>query len=338
MSAAAKKKGPPPLPSKYRLVDEAKWALCDGLNCSTTAGLGIYLDKLDDAVLAEVGLAREAGSGEPVAGSGPSPELLDAARDAIHAIETAELLRDVMDGDRVAGPEGDRRDGESTLEIAEGSPVTVEVDGFLIDAESGEVLGPVVEEGFAVDSPQRLDWVLRRLGEVESQMVAIEQTDAVIHARAVLANAERLKADLKRRLDSLHWRFDNEVEHYARQQLAGEKGRTLKTLYGSISLRSVPARIGIDDKALAIARLIEECPAALNVEFQLHQLGEGLDADIARRAVLDMAAEAGGGATLDPKISRVPKGLQAELAARTETGFVRHPESETMSIDTGVKS
>lgn len=211
------------------------------------------------------------------------------------------------------------------------------VDGFVVDTETGEVLRPVVEDGFAVDSSDRLDWVLRRMGELEAAMVAVEQTDAVIHARAVLANAEQLKADFKRRLDSLHWRFDSEVEHYARQQLAGEKGRTLKSLYGSVSFRSVPSRISIGDADLASIALSARYPRALSVTFDLDGFGDGVGADVQRQMVLDIVSEAIGGVKVAPRISLVPGAIQAELASEASSGFVTSEARETMTITTGVR-
>jgi hypothetical protein len=156
------------------------------------------------------------------------------------------------------------------------APVTQEevavviIDGCRYDAETGEFLGPV-DEKFRVDSIQAAEWVLQRMLEAEAAALAVEQTDAVIQARAIIANAEQLKAQHMRRAEGLRYRFEAELAEFARQQLAGQKSRTWKTLYGSVALRRVAGGLRVEDPEAAVAWAKKELPAAVKVveSFQI---------------------------------------------------------------------
>ena len=130
----------------------------------------------------------------------------------------------------------------------------VEIDGALYDAETGEFLAFVDRAAaFAVVDQASAEWVLGKMLDAEAALAAVLQSPEVLRAKAVLANAEALQKASASRLDSLHRRFDGELGDYARRELEGKKGRTLKTLLGSISLKTVKGGLRVADEAKALA-------------------------------------------------------------------------------------
>lgn len=228
--------------------------------------------------------------------------------------------------------------GNSSTE-PETAPLVMVDDLFDVDPETGEILAVrTPDSGFAIDSPERADWVLGKLMALDAEAAALQGADVVQQAKAILANAERMTAAVARRREALLRRFEAELAEFARKQLEGSKSRTWQGLYGAVSLRSVPARIAVSDPDQAAAILVQECPSALSATVALGQLGDGVEGDIARRTFLDLLGEHPGAVTLRAQISSVPKGLQAELAARHTTGFTRVEETESVTIRSGVES
>lgn len=135
-------------------------------------------------------------------------------------------------------------------------PRVIEMDGYLVDEETGEVVGVVTPPEFVIDSQSAAEWVMNKMLEAESQVAAFDKTDAVIHAKAVLANAEAMKKPLQRRVEWLHKRFDNELGEFAKTRLT-KTCKTWRCLFGTVSLRKVPARLALKDEGLAI-RMAED--------------------------------------------------------------------------------
>jgi hypothetical protein len=154
--------------------------------------------------------------------------------------------------------------------------VTDVVDGYLVDSETGEVLGleKLPKEEFKVDSESAAEWVLNKMLEAESDVAAVDSSPFVIHARTVLQNAEKLKKEKQGRVDWLHKRFDAELGAFARIQLANKKGRTFKAVVGSIALRKVVGGLRVKDEAAAL-RVAKMCyPHAVKTThtFMISQL------------------------------------------------------------------
>jgi hypothetical protein len=142
---------------------------------------------------------------------------------------------------------------QEVLDAIEESRSTELIDGYIIDAETGEVLGiESPRPAFAVVDQSSCDWVMNKMLEAEADVAAIDHSPVVLHAKAVLENAAQLKKQRQRRVDFLHHRFDTELGEYARQKLIGQKSKTLKTLFGSISLRIVRGGVRVFDEIRAI--------------------------------------------------------------------------------------
>lgn len=195
---------------------------------------------------------------------------------------------------------------------------TIEVvDGYVINTVTGEVMGLAQSPIFTISDPSSLDWVLGKMLSEESAIHAIDNTEAVIHARAILDNALAMKKDRQRRLDWLHRRFDDEIGHYVRPLLEGQKTKTYKTIYGQVSFRKKPRRLAVADPESALAWASVNCPEAIKTtaEFQIGRLP-------ADRAL-----------SLTEELLR---GGDSEDSAERKA-FTVIPESELVTVKTGVE-
>ncbi len=111
-------------------------------------------------------------------------------------------------------------------------------DGYIIDVNTGEVLGIVglPKEEFVIDSQEAADWVFSKMLEAESELAAVLQSPHVLHAKAIINNAAAIEKEKRRRIEWLHARFDNELGRWARPNLKG-KTKTVKSILGSVSFR-----------------------------------------------------------------------------------------------------
>jgi phage host-nuclease inhibitor protein Gam len=133
----------------------------------------------------------------------------------------------------------------------ENKAVIVEIDGYRIDAETGEVVSIATPKPqFTVSDESAAEWVLERMSVEDAEIGALEARRA-----ALLQNMEAMIGDRKRRLGYLHFRFDNELAEYARQHLAKGK-KTWTAPFGSVAFRTKPANVKVTDeeKALEAAR------------------------------------------------------------------------------------
>lgn len=123
---------------------------------------------------------------------------------------------------------------------------------YLVDIETGEVLGMVGTERFCVHDRDSAEWVLRKLWDAEAEVAAIRARRKVL-----LDNLEAMEAEHQRRVEWLRWRFGPELEEWATDELEGKKVRSIKTPFGTLSFRRKPPRVVVTDEARAIASLEE---------------------------------------------------------------------------------
>lgn len=191
------------------------------------------------------------------------------------------------------------------------------IDGYLYD-EDGVCRGPaeLPRKQWSIESQSDLEWILNKMLQEEAFIAAIDQTDAVLHAKAVIANAEAMKKDHSNRLAGLHWRFDNEIEHFVRPLIEGQKSKTFKTLVGSVSFRKVPGGLRVADAESALAVAEEFYPESVKVvrSFLVSQLTEE-----DRQEIIELLTT---------------KRDEADRA--TLKAFEIKPDAETMTIKTGV--
>jgi len=168
---------------------------------------------------------------------------------------------------------------------------TVVIDGYIVDAESGEVLGLAQKEEFHITDEESFNWVMKKFLDTESKLESIEHSPEVAQAKAILANAESMTKDAQRRLDWLTARFSQELAEYARPQLP-KGSKSFKTIYGTVSFRSVPAKLVVYDLPSALEWAKKHCPEAIKVteDFQFSKVNKALIEDLKRQkgfAVID---------------------------------------------------
>lgn len=98
-----------------------------------------------------------------------------------------------------------------------------------------------VETPFMVTDRQSAEWVLRRIAARQAEIDLVK------------AQAAEMVRSLQSGLDSFKGRFEPQLEAWAREQLqmTGGKSKTVKTLGGNLSFRTVPAALEITDAGSA---------------------------------------------------------------------------------------
>jgi hypothetical protein len=204
---------------------------------------------------------------------------------------------------------------------------TVEVEGVIIDTDTGEIVETA--RPFVVEDEESLEWFLKRVATIDARIKALAENgtvqaaratmarEDVTQAQAVLANLGAMQARLQAARDGLLRWQDAPLRATASALLAEkhEKGRTLRTLFGAVSLKKIAARWKVD----------------AGVETKLVNAPDGMSAwppllKWASDAYPETIKE-----TYEFQISRLPKD-----ADRPEEFFTLEPERETVSIDTGV--
>lgn len=147
------------------------------------------------------------------------------------------------------------------------------VDGYKIDAETGEVLEYIPPKpGFSVKDEDSADWVLKKILEADNE---IQRIEARYQELIRTANSK------KQRL--IEW-FEPQLKEYAKQHVS-DKVKSLKLFYGTLSFRTVPERIHVDAKdeelVESVKRYFPEC-IKVKEEVSLKELD-----DDKRRALLE---------------------------------------------------
>ena len=185
------------------------------------------------------------------------------------------------------------------MTIQESNKATTVIDGFIINMETGEIVGMEKPE-FRVTDEASADWVLEKMMDAQTQIARIG-----IKRTALLENLESQEKVYLRKLDWLMARFSPELEEFAKGQLIDAKTKTLKLTFGKLSIRSVKGGLRVSDQASALetAQSLGWTNAIKYSEaFQISGLTD------AQRAV-----------------------------AENKPGFEVKPDTETFKIETGVK-
>src|SRR5579862_6418052 len=96
------------------------------------------------------------------------------------------------------------------------------------------------EEMFQIDSDAAANWLLRKLANIEAEKARV-QAQATAIVKALNADSERL-----------NFLFGAQLEHYCREKIAQGRGKTVRFLQGTCSLRTVPAGLRISDQGAAL--------------------------------------------------------------------------------------
>lgn len=143
---------------------------------------------------------------------------------------------------------------------------------FLVEVGTGEVLAVEQPEGFAVRDRASAEWVLERIFDAEADDAALEE-----RKRILVRNIERMQEAQRRRAAWLRRRFEPELREWARAELEGKRGRTIRTPFGTLSFRKGRRRVVVEDEDGAVAWARRHRPEAVRVEERLlvSRLAEG---------------------------------------------------------------
>ena len=149
--------------------------------------------------------------------------------------------------------------------------MVIEDNGYLVDDETGEVVGHSAlttlrsaNQGiFCVHDTASAEWVLEKMQGVEAEIKALElQRDAVVE------NLNRMIKAKETRKNWWNYRFGRELEEFARQKIQGMKSKFVDTAYGRLSFRKNPSSLSIrpEMKEKAIQFVKENHPYAIQTK------------------------------------------------------------------------
>jgi hypothetical protein len=122
------------------------------------------------------------------------------------------------------------------------------LDNYVVDAETGEILGEVMDASGGISNLDSLQAILEKRLRLIKQVQAEEQILSFM--------IENQKKILKRKSSYLNY-FEALwlplVEQFVKQRLAGAKTKSIDTLYGRISMRTVKGGLKVEDPTLALA-------------------------------------------------------------------------------------
>ena len=143
------------------------------------------------------------------------------------------------------------------------------VGEYVLDADTGEILRPYIAEGFSVKDESSFDWVMKKILDAETD----------VNARQMKHNfvLEEMKSEMKRAKSRVEWlkaRFGPELEAYAKKVIEEEQARkpgkkvakTVKSLFGKVSFRTVAGRLMVKDAEKALAWAKQYFEPAVKVE------------------------------------------------------------------------
>lgn len=190
----------------------------------------------------------------------------------------------------------------------------VEHEGYLIDADTGEIVGMVEQKAeFHVTDLASAEWVLEKMDAAECEASALETRLAAVQERMQTMIREKRK-----RMEWLKMRFGPELEQFAAQQLDGAKTKTLKTPWGNLAFRKVAGRLAVKEGVEVVwDRTQPGDPPAL-VQWAIAEAPDALKKTD----------------TLAFQISRLPKDMGAELP---NSLFVQVEPREVFDIKVGAR-
>lgn len=139
-------------------------------------------------------------------------------------------------------------------------PTYVDGDGYVVDAETGEVLGRAdVAAKFEVRTREDADWTLRLRSEIEGDIAGIDA-----RLRAMTEHLLAQRAAQVRRLSWWEWRFRPSLVEFARSCLKG-KSRTAQFDWGRVSFRATKGTRQIVDMQAAVEYVQAFAPEKVKV-------------------------------------------------------------------------
>lgn len=152
--------------------------------------------------------------------------------------------------------------------ISEKFQTYVDPRGFVIDTETGEVLGcPEPRPQFHVTDRESAEWVLHKMQDLQAEKVAIEA-----RLKALTDNLNAQIHEVERRLGFLQYRFGGELFDWAREEIAKQPHgpKHVKTDYGKIGFRATKGSIKVADEEAALSWAERQAPEAVVIKKAVH--------------------------------------------------------------------
>lgn len=136
------------------------------------------------------------------------------------------------------------------------------VDGFFVDLETGETIGPVSKpvDWMPLDR-EDVDFVLSLFASADADELAIDA-----RLKALTENLQSQKRDIATRRKSLEYKYRSAIESVARRELEGQKSRTLKLDHGQVSFRITQGTCNITAMDIAVEWAEEHKPDCVVIE------------------------------------------------------------------------
>ena len=172
-------------------------------------------------------------------------------------------------------------------------PETFIEDGYIIDAETGEVLGmvdalPVQDEQTYGDKLNLVDWALERRARANARMIAKRQEMNLL----IAGIQERFESDIKAEERKIGWIdrcYTNLFKEVARTEIEGTTKKSTKRPWGTLKFVASKGKMEILNHACAAAELIENesYPGCLRVTIDFGVLAFAATENPKAKAILD---------------------------------------------------
>lgn len=135
-------------------------------------------------------------------------------------------------------------------------------------AEPDENGRPAFHEAFVLDTEDKVEWALRKLGSWDAE-----------HAR-VKAHSESILKRIATERESFLNRFQADIEAFAKAKVEGGKRRSYETVYGTLAFRKVPPTLSVVDKDAALAWAKEHDPTSVMETLNVKSYSERAKLDL----------------------------------------------------------
>ena len=171
-------------------------------------------------------------------------------------------------------------------------PETYIEDGYIIDAETGEVLGmvdalPVQDEQTYSEKLKLVDWALERRARANAHMIAKRQEMELL----IAGIRERFETDVKSEERKIAWIdrcYTDLFKEVARTEIEGTTKKSTKRPWGTLKFVASKGKTEVLNHACAAAELIENesWPECLRVTIDFGALTAAAESDPLANALL----------------------------------------------------
>lgn len=155
-------------------------------------------------------------------------------------------------------------------------------DGFIIDINTGEILG--MKEEFVPDTAEKVNWVLEKLLDCKAEKARND-----VKRKAILDQLAALDKEIDRKSDFMLWKFGPALEEFAKKELEGQKAKSIKMVYGTLAFRSTGGTNKVVDPIAAVEWAKKHAPQSVKVTESF--LVSKLSPEETQKALADMVLE-----------------------------------------------